>query len=73
LNSQLLWDELSNRLRSVLNEHEFNTWFSQASLTVRGETAALAVPNYLFFHWIKDHYQNMLEQALILAAGNPCC
>ena len=71
LDNQALWSELRNRLRSVLNEHEFNTWFGQASLNLDGDTATLLVPNHLFLNWIKDRYHTLLEQALVLAAGQP--
>ncbi|MDR1396378.1 MAG: chromosomal replication initiator protein DnaA [Desulfarculales bacterium] len=71
MSNQALWGSLSSHLLSVLNEHEFNTWFSRTSLTVNDGTATLLVPNYLFLNWIKDNYHNLLEQALILVSGKP--
>jgi chromosomal replication initiator protein len=69
--SHLLWTDLSKHLCSVLDEQEFNTWFSRASFTLKDGAAALLLPNYLFLNWIKDNYQTILEQALAAAAGKP--
>lgn len=71
MDSLSLWADVSKRLTSVLNKHEFNTWFGQASLQLTDDTATLYVPNHLFLNWINDRYRSMLEQALLLAIGKP--
>ena len=54
LTAEDLWTEVSERLRSALNESTYRTWFSDAAgVSLSEESFTLSVPNDFAREWIE--------------------
>ena len=57
-------------LKERASQEVFETWFKELSIgNINDNQATLTVPNRFFRDWIRDHYQNLLEEALGTAMG----
>src|SRR5437870_4065995 len=65
-----LWYETMVLLKERDSQEVFETWFKELSIgNISDNQATLTVPNKFFRDWIRDHYQNLLEEALGTAMG----
>ena len=65
LTAEDLWTEVSERLRSALNESTYRTWFSDAEgLTLSDESFTLRVPNDFAREWIEGHFLGLIDAAV---------
>jgi chromosomal replication initiator protein len=70
LTAEDLWTEVSERLRSALNESTFRTWFSDAEgLELSDEAFRLRVPNDFSREWIEGHFLGLIDAAVRDAVG----
>ena len=66
-----LWTEVSERLRSALNESTYRTWFSDAAgVSLSEESFTLSVPNDFAREWIEGHFLGLIDAAVRDAAGD---
>ena len=71
LTAEDLWTEVSERLRSSLNESTYRTWFSDAEGCQLSEKAfMLRVPNDFTREWIEGHFLGLIDAAVRDAAGD---
>jgi chromosomal replication initiator protein len=71
LTAEDLWTEVSERLRSALNESTYRTWFSDAAgLGLTDESFTLSVPNDFAREWIEGHFLGLIDAAVRDAAGD---
>ena len=71
LTAEILWEEVSSRLRGALNEATFNTWFGSAQGTALTDDAfTLSVPNDFTREWIEGHFLGLIRAAVKDATGN---
>ena len=71
LTAEDLWTEVSERLRSALNESTYRTWFSEAEgLGLSDESFTLRVPNDFAREWIEGHFLGLIDAAVRDAAGD---
>ena len=67
-----LWSSALQRIRSSVNEQTYQTWFAPTHLSeLADDKATVTVPNRFFGDWLRDHYQDLIENALSSAAGLP--
>src|SRR6266849_2250588 len=65
-----VWHETMVLLKERASQEVFETWFKELSIgNINDNQATLTVPNKFFRDWIRDHYQNLLEEALATAMG----
>jgi len=71
LSAEDLWTEVSERLRSALNESTYRTWFSDAAgLDLTDEAFTLRVPNDFAREWIEGHFLGLIDAAVRDATGD---
>ena len=71
LTAENLWTEVSERLRSALNESTYRTWFSETSgLDLSSESFTLRVPNDFTREWIEGHFLGLIDAAVRDATGD---
>jgi chromosomal replication initiator protein len=71
LTAEDLWTEVSERLRSALNESTYRTWFSNAEgLSLSEESFTLRVPNDFAREWIEGHFLGLIDAAVRDATGD---
>ena len=71
LTAEDLWTDVSERLRSALNESTYRTWFSDAAgLGLTDESFTLSVPNDFAREWIEGHFLGLIDAAVRDAAGD---
>jgi chromosomal replication initiator protein len=71
LTAEDLWTEVSERLRSALNESTYRTWFSEAEgLGLSDESFTLRVPNDFAREWIEGHFLGLIDAAVRDATGD---
>jgi chromosomal replication initiator protein len=71
LSAEDLWTEVSERLRSALNESTYRTWFSDAEgLDLTDESFMLRVPNDFAREWIEGHFLGLIDAAVRDATGD---
>jgi chromosomal replication initiator protein len=71
LTAEDLWTEVSERLRSALNESTYRTWFSDAAgLELSDESFVLRVPNDFSKEWIEGHFLGLIDAAVRDAVGD---
>ena len=71
LSAEDLWTEVSERLRSALNESTYRTWFSDAEgLDLSDESFTLRVPNDFAREWIEGHFLGLIDAAVRDATGD---
>src|SRR5688572_13099690 len=65
-----LWDEAQALLKSRLSADTYNLWFAPIRATaLENETIRLQVSNDFCELWLKDNYLDLLQHALMHAAG----
>ena len=70
LTAKKLWSEVSERLRSALNESTYRTWFSDAEgLDLSDEAFVLRVSNDFTREWIEGHFLGLINAAVRDATG----
>ena len=71
LTAEDLWTEVSERLRSALNESTYRTWFSDVQGSeLSDESFTLGVPNDFAREWIEGHFLGLIDAAVRDAAGD---
>jgi chromosomal replication initiator protein len=70
LTAESLWEDVSGRLRSALNNTTYETWFaSTAGLMLADDRFVLAVPNDFTRDWIDGHFLELIAAAVREATG----
>ncbi len=65
LNPQEIWKEIINRIKPSLSEQSYELWIEPVKpLSFEKNNLILQIPNRFFSQWIKDHFQNQIEQLL---------
>jgi chromosomal replication initiator protein len=60
-----IWEDVLDYVRDQISETEFRTWFKQVRpLGIDGGVFQLGVPHSFARDWIKNHFGEVLEQAL---------
>ena len=71
LTAEILWDEVSGRLREALNEATFGSWFGGAQgVAVSDDAFTLSVPNDFTREWIEGHFLGLIRAAVKDATGH---
>jgi chromosomal replication initiator protein len=71
LTAESLWAEVSDRLKGVLNDTTFGTWFGDVSARELTDRAfVLSVPNDFTRDWIEGHFLDLIGAAVRDATGN---
>jgi chromosomal replication initiator protein len=69
---QLFWDDVTARLRRILNADTFDRWIAGiVPLSVDETTCRLGVSNDMFCEWLANHYQDVIGNAVKEATGSP--
>ncbi|UCH27336.1 MAG: chromosomal replication initiator protein DnaA [Trueperaceae bacterium] len=68
-----IWDDILDYIRKQIPEVEFRTWFKQVRpLGIEEGTFMIGVPHSFARDWLKNHYGDVIEQALKdLGAASP--
>jgi chromosomal replication initiator protein len=62
---QAIWNDVLERVRGRISETEFRTWFQQVRpLGINDGVFQLGVPHSFARDWIRNHFSEVLEQAL---------
>jgi len=70
LTAEVLWSEVSGRLRGALNETTYRTWFNHVEgLELNDDGFVLAVPNDFTRDWIEGHFIGLIRAAVGDATG----
>src|SRR5215208_1470157 len=70
LTAEVLWSEVSGRLRGALNETTYRTWFDHVEgLDLNDDEFVLAVPNDFTRDWIEGHFIGLIRAAVGDATG----
>jgi len=70
LTAEVLWSEVSGRLRGALNETTYRTWFNHVEgLELNDDEFVLAVPNDFTRDWIEGHFIGLIRAAVGDATG----
>jgi chromosomal replication initiator protein len=65
LTAESLWGDVSERLRSALNNTTYETWFAHtAGLALDESRFVLAVPNDFTRDWIEGHFLDLIGAAI---------
>jgi chromosomal replication initiator protein len=71
LTAEILWDEVSGRLREALNEATFGSWFGGAEgADLTDDAFTLSVPNDFTREWIEGHFLGLIRAAVKDATGH---
>ena len=71
LTAEDLWTEVSQRLRSALNESTYRTWFSEvAGAELSDDSFVLRVPNDFAREWIEGHFLGLIDAAVRDSVGD---
>jgi chromosomal replication initiator protein len=66
-----LWEDVLVNLKPQMNDESFELWFRPIkALTLESGRLILQVPNAFFADWLRDHYQNRIEQMLKERSGD---
>ena len=68
-----IWEDILNYVKEQIPDVEFRTWFKQVRpLGIEEGTFLIGVPHSFAKDWLRDHYGNLIEQALEdLGASSP--
>lgn len=58
------WDKIKGRIKELISKPIFEVWFSPLKGEVRENKLFLKVPNEFTRAWIKENYQNIIEQVI---------
>ncbi|HKT44648.1 MAG TPA: chromosomal replication initiator protein DnaA [Gaiellaceae bacterium] len=65
LTAESLWNDVSGRLRSALNDTTYGTWFADtAGLALDDNRFVVAVPNDFTRDWIEGHFLELIGAAI---------
>ncbi|HVO33809.1 MAG TPA: chromosomal replication initiator protein DnaA [Elusimicrobiota bacterium] len=65
-----LWEDVLSLLKPQMNDESFDLWFRPIkALSLEGGRLVLQVPNAFFADWLRDHYQNRIQELLQDRAG----
>lgn len=57
-----LWDQTRERLRKILDEHNYKNWFSQTRFhAYQDGCLTVAVPSPFFADWMENHYLDVVR------------
>ena len=71
LTAEVLWDEVSGRLRGALNEATFGSWFGSAEgVALTDDAFTLSVPNDFTREWIEGHFLGLIKAAVKDSIGH---
>ena len=70
--AERIWSSAQEQLRSILSADIYNLWFAPVRATaLDGNHIVLEVANDFSEVWLKDNYSDLLQKALMVAAGHP--
>jgi chromosomal replication initiator protein len=70
LTAEILWNDVSARLREALNDTTYQTWFGEVDgVELDGDTFAVSVPNDFTREWIEGHFLDLIRAAVRDAGG----
>jgi chromosomal replication initiator protein len=71
LTAESLWNDVSSRLRSALNNTTYDTWFAHTSGSVLDDGRfLLVVPNDFTRNWIESHFLELIGAAIRDVTGS---
>ena len=70
LTAESLWNDVSSRLRSALNDTTYGTWFAHTTGVALDESRfVVGVPNDFTRDWIEGHFLELIGAAIREATG----
>src|SRR5947209_18884992 len=67
-----LWEDVLSALRPRMNDESYDLWFRPIrARSLESNRLILQVPNPFFSDWLRDHYQDTIEQLLRERSGQP--
>ncbi len=61
----LIWEDILTQIKPNISQQIFDTWLKPtALLSVKEREIKVSVPNQFFGEWIKEHYHQMMKEAL---------
>ncbi len=61
----LIWEDILVQIKPNISQQAFDTWLKPTSLvSVKGGDILISVPNQFFGEWIREHYYQMMKNAL---------
>ncbi len=61
----LIWEDILTQIKPGISQQAFDTWLKPTSLlSVKEGEIKVAVPNQFFGEWIKEHYHQIMKEAL---------
>jgi len=68
--SEFDWKHIKQRLQTEINESAYKAWFANMELEeVNGEDVYFNIPNIFTQHWIKEHFMDVLNSAIMDITG----
>src|ERR1700742_320982 len=67
---ETLWEDVLSALKPQMNDESYELWFKPVKpVTMDSGKFVLQVPNNFFLDWLRNHYQQTIEQLLKDRAG----
>ncbi len=71
MGADAVWADALAYIEGKVPRQVFDTWFTPVQLErLEGDSARLVVPNKFFGDWLRQHYGNLVEEALIAVHGS---
>jgi chromosomal replication initiator protein len=71
LHHQEVWGNCLKRIRDVVGDQAFNTWFDPIiPLKLEDNVLTIQVPSQFFYEWLEEHYVNILRDVIYQQLGN---
>ena len=72
MSTEELWTGVQRRIEERIGVQNFEIWIKPIRmLELRGDVAALEVPNRYYSDWVRDNYQQVFLEELARAVGHP--
>lgn len=69
---ETIWEDVLSLLKPEMNDESYDLWLRPIkALAAENGRLTLQVPNAFFADWLRDHYQNRIEQLLKDHIGQP--
>lgn len=71
LDHQEVWDNCLKKIRDVVGDQAFNTWFEPIiPLKLEDKILTIQVPSQFFYEWLEEHYVHILRDVIYQHLGN---
>lgn len=72
MSTEQMWTDVQRRIEERIGVQNFEIWIKPIRmLELRGDVAALQVPNRYYSDWVRDNYQQVFLEELASAIGHP--